>query len=56
MTCAVVGIGRTEYSRNSGRTTRGVFRDPTHMRELVDRYELVNRHHVFAWVAGARLP
>src|SRR6202051_560214 len=23
MTCAVVGIGRTEYSRNSGRTTRG---------------------------------
>ena len=24
MTCAVVGIGRTEYSRNSGRTTRGM--------------------------------
>nr|WP_231110727.1 hypothetical protein [Mycobacterium avium] len=24
MTCAVVGIGRTEYSRKSGRTTRGM--------------------------------
>src|ERR1700709_1286827 len=24
MTCAVVGIGRTTYSRNSGRTTRGM--------------------------------
>src|ERR1700759_5227698 len=24
MVCAVVGIGRTEYSRNSGRTTRGM--------------------------------
>ncbi|MFZ3292064.1 MAG: nonspecific lipid-transfer protein, partial [Mycobacterium sp.] len=24
MSCAVVGIGRTEYSRNSGRTTRGM--------------------------------
>lgn len=45
-----------ERDPTPGRTTRGVFRDPTHMRELVDRYELVNRHHVFAWVAGARLP
>ena len=24
MTCAVAGIGRTTYSRNSGRTTRGM--------------------------------
>src|SRR5271163_2545374 len=24
MTCAIVGIGRTEYSRDSGRTTRGM--------------------------------
>ena len=24
MTCAVVGIGRTTYSRNSGRTTRAM--------------------------------
>ena len=39
-----------------GRTTRGVYRDPTRMRELVDRYELVNRHDVFAWVARERLP
>jgi predicted metal-dependent phosphoesterase TrpH len=39
-----------------GRTTRGVYVDPTHMRELVDRYELVNRHDVFAWVARERLP
>jgi hypothetical protein len=27
-----------------------------HMRELVDRYELVNRHDVFPWVARERLP
>jgi hypothetical protein len=26
------------------------------MRELVDRYELVNRHDVFPWVAHERLP
>ncbi len=39
-----------------GRTTRGVYADPQHMRDLVDRYELVNRHDVFAWVARARLP
>lgn len=24
MTCAVIGIGRTTYSKNSGRTTRGM--------------------------------
>ena len=24
MTCAIVGIGRTAYSRNSGRTTLGM--------------------------------
>jgi hypothetical protein len=39
-----------------GRTTRGVYVDPTHMRELVDRYELVTRHDVFPWVARERLP
>ena len=39
-----------------GRTTRGVFRDPARMRDQVDRYELVNRHDVFAWVARERLP
>jgi hypothetical protein len=26
------------------------------MRGLIDRYELVNRHTVFAWVARERLP
>ncbi len=39
-----------------GRTTRGVFCDPDRMRDLVDRYELVNRHDVFGWVARERLP
>ncbi|HEY3763635.1 MAG TPA: PHP domain-containing protein [Gaiellales bacterium] len=39
-----------------GRTTRGVYADRTHMREAVDRYELMNRHDVFAWVARERLP
>ena len=45
-----------EIDPTPGRTTRGVYVDPTHMRELVDRYELVNRHDVFAWVARKRLP
>lgn len=45
-----------ELDPTPGRTTRGVYADPTHMRELVDRYELVNRHDVFAWVAQERLP
>jgi predicted metal-dependent phosphoesterase TrpH len=45
-----------ERDSTPGRTTRGVYRDPTHMRDLVDRYELVNRHDVFAWVARERLP
>jgi predicted metal-dependent phosphoesterase TrpH len=39
-----------------GRTTRGFYRTPSRMRDLVDRYELVNRHDVFAWVARERLP
>jgi predicted metal-dependent phosphoesterase TrpH len=45
-----------ERDPTPGRTTRGVYLDPAHMRGLVDRYELVNRHDVFAWVARARLP
>jgi predicted metal-dependent phosphoesterase TrpH len=45
-----------ERDPTPGRTTRAVYRDPTHMSELIDRYELVNRHHVFGWVAGERLP
>jgi predicted metal-dependent phosphoesterase TrpH len=45
-----------ERDPTPGRTTRGVYRDPTRMRNLVDRYELVNRHNVFAWVARERLP
>jgi predicted metal-dependent phosphoesterase TrpH len=45
-----------ERDPTPGRTTRGVYADPAHMRELVDRYELVNRHDVFAWVARKRLP
>jgi len=44
-----------ERDPTSGRTTRGVYADPAHMRELVDRYELVNRHDVFHWVARERL-
>ena len=45
-----------ERDPSPGRTTRGVYRDRTRMRDLVDRYELVNRHDVFAWVARERLP
>jgi predicted metal-dependent phosphoesterase TrpH len=45
-----------ERDPTPGRTTRGVHRDPTRMRDLVDRYELVNRHDVFPWVARERLP
>jgi processive 1,2-diacylglycerol beta-glucosyltransferase len=45
-----------ERDPTPGRTTRGVYVDPQHMRDLVDRYELVNRHDVFAWVARDRLP
>jgi predicted metal-dependent phosphoesterase TrpH len=45
-----------ERDLTPGRTTRGVYLDPEHMRDLVDRYELVNRHDVFAWVARKRLP
>jgi predicted metal-dependent phosphoesterase TrpH len=45
-----------ELDPTPGRTTRGVYVDPTHMRDLVDRYELVNRHDVFGWVARERLP
>jgi len=49
-----------ERDPTSGRTTRGVYADPAHMRELVDRCELVDRHDVFAWWRGSawqqRLP
>src|SRR5581483_7691958 len=45
-----------ERDATPGRMTRGVCLDPEHMRDLVDRYELVNRHDVFAWVARTRLP
>jgi len=45
-----------ESDPTPGRTTRGVYRDPARMRALVDRYELVNRHKVFGWVASERLP
>src|SRR5436305_1865478 len=45
-----------ERAPTPGRRTRGVYVDPQHMRDLVDRYELVNRHDVFAWVARVRLP
>ena len=38
-----------------GRTTRRFWRDPE-LRSLVHRFELINRHRVFAWVAAAGLP
>jgi predicted metal-dependent phosphoesterase TrpH len=45
-----------EHDPTPGRTTRGVYAHSAHMRDVVDRYELVNRHSVFAWVARERLP
>jgi hypothetical protein len=45
-----------EHDPTPGRTTRGVYADRSHLRDLVDRYELVNRHTVFPWVARERLP
>ena len=45
-----------ERDPTPGRTTRAVYLDPAHMRDLVDRYEAVNRHDVFPWVARERLP
>ncbi len=45
-----------ERDPTPGRTTRGVYTDPSHLRDVVDRYELVNRHTVFPWVARERLP
>jgi predicted metal-dependent phosphoesterase TrpH len=38
-----------------GRTTRRFWRD-AELRSLVHRFELINRHRVFAWVAAAGLP
>ena len=38
-----------------GRTTRMFWRDPE-LRSLAHRFELINRHRVFAWVAAAGLP
>jgi predicted metal-dependent phosphoesterase TrpH len=38
-----------------GRTTRRFWRDPQ-LRTLAHRFELINRHRVFAWVAAAGLP
>jgi processive 1,2-diacylglycerol beta-glucosyltransferase len=38
-----------------GRTTRRFWRDPE-LRALAHRFELINRHRVFAWVAAAGLP
>jgi predicted metal-dependent phosphoesterase TrpH len=38
------------------RTTRAFWREIDRMRPLVDRYEVINRHDVFPWVAGERLP
>ena len=38
-----------------GRTTRRFSRDPE-LRSLAHRFELINRHRVFAWVAAAGLP
>ena len=38
-----------------GRTTRRFWRDPE-LRSLAHRFELINRHRVFAWVAAAGLP
>jgi predicted metal-dependent phosphoesterase TrpH len=38
-----------------GRTTRRFWRDPE-LRSLAHRFELINRHRAFAWVAEAGLP
>jgi hypothetical protein len=38
-----------------GRTTRRFWRDPE-LRSLAHRFELINRHRVFAWVASSGLP
>jgi len=38
-----------------GRTTRRFWRDPE-LRTLAHRFELINRHRVFAWVAASGLP
>jgi len=38
-----------------GRTTRQFWRD-TELRSLAHRFELINRHRVFAWVASSGLP
>jgi len=44
-----------DESRRAPRGTGRWHADPS-LGELVDRYELVNRHDVFAWVAERRLP
>ncbi len=38
-----------------GRTTRRFWRDPE-LRSLAHRFELINRHRAFAWVAASGLP
>ena len=40
----------------AGRATRRFWSDFDALRPFVDRYELVNRHDVFGWVARERLP
>lgn len=42
--------------RNPNRTTQRWWHDREALAPLVDRFELVNRHDVFGWVAEARLP
>jgi|tagenome__1003787_1003787.scaffolds.fasta_scaffold20975236_4 predicted metal-dependent phosphoesterase TrpH len=38
------------------RTTRLFWKERDAMRPLIDRYEVINRHDVYPWVAGERLP
>jgi hypothetical protein len=45
-----------DADRSAARTTRRFAYDREALAPLVDRYELFNRNHLFAWVEQARLP
>jgi hypothetical protein len=53
---AIVAAHPSGAEQIDHRGTRGFFSHFDDLAGLVDRYELINRHQVFSWVAEAQLP
>jgi predicted metal-dependent phosphoesterase TrpH len=53
---ALIAAHPAEPGQRAGRGTTRFACEPGWATSMVDRFELVNRHDVFSWVAEARLP